>query len=146
MVPRFLRDRNLTLHWYSDLLGGGVSPDYSEPMLLRALEQFVTALGARYDGDSRIAFITLGLLGFWGEFHSKSSACMMLRGVPQTACSCTSTFVYSISIRPYANCSKICSISAQLGARRIQAQSCGVVRGILFQNETFGSLSIRSCL
>jgi hypothetical protein len=30
---------------------------------------FIAALGRRYDGDSRIGFITAGLLGGWGEWH-----------------------------------------------------------------------------
>jgi hypothetical protein len=29
----------------------------------------IAALGSRYDGDPRIAFITAGLLGTWGEWH-----------------------------------------------------------------------------
>ena len=36
----------------------------------QALTNFIAALGARYDGDPRIGFITVGLLGFWGEWHT----------------------------------------------------------------------------
>jgi hypothetical protein len=46
---------------------GGSSPYYGDPILLKALQQFITALGNRYDGDKRIGFLHLGLLGFWGE-------------------------------------------------------------------------------
>jgi hypothetical protein len=31
--------------------------------------RFIHALGAKYDGDPRIAFVTAGLFGFWGEWH-----------------------------------------------------------------------------
>jgi hypothetical protein len=64
-VPQYLLDAGLKLLYYPDFLGGGTSPDYSDPILLEALRQFITALGARYDGDYRIGFLQLGLLGFW---------------------------------------------------------------------------------
>jgi hypothetical protein len=46
-------------------MGGGFTPNYGSPALTTALVQFVEALGRKYDGDNRIAFIHLGLLGFW---------------------------------------------------------------------------------
>jgi hypothetical protein len=51
--------------WYAEFTGGGFTPDYGSPPLMTALVQFVEALGSKYDGDNRIAFIHLGLLGFW---------------------------------------------------------------------------------
>ena len=45
------------------------TPDYEDPRLRTALTNFIAALGARYDGDPRIGFITAGLLGSWGEWH-----------------------------------------------------------------------------
>jgi Malectin domain len=48
----------------------GKSPNYSDPRILKALEQYIVALGARYDGDKRIGAIHVGLLGFWGEGHT----------------------------------------------------------------------------
>jgi hypothetical protein len=59
-------------HSYTDYGNNGlsVSPDYQNPLLDQALANFIAALGARYDGDPRIGFITLGLLGFWGEWHT----------------------------------------------------------------------------
>ncbi|MBL9126291.1 MAG: DUF4832 domain-containing protein [Verrucomicrobiales bacterium] len=45
------------------------TPDYEDPRLRAALVSFVGALGARYDGDPRIGFVTAGLLGTWGEWH-----------------------------------------------------------------------------
>jgi hypothetical protein len=32
---------------------------------VNALVDFVKALGEKYDGDNRIAFLHLGMLGFW---------------------------------------------------------------------------------
>jgi hypothetical protein len=51
--------------WYDEFLGGGHTPDYGHFPLVTALENFVKALGEKYDGDNRIAFLHLGLLGFW---------------------------------------------------------------------------------
>lgn len=47
----------------------GVTPNFGDNNLLVALEDFIAALGARYDGDQRIAAFHTGLLGFWGEWH-----------------------------------------------------------------------------
>lgn len=49
---------------------GTTSPDYDSPYLLDALGKFIAAYGARYDGDPRIGFINLGLVGLWGEWHT----------------------------------------------------------------------------
>ena len=48
----------------------GKSPDYGNPRLLRAIEQFILAWGRHSDGDTRIAAVHVGLLGFWGEGHT----------------------------------------------------------------------------
>ena len=68
-IPQFLIDGGLSFNSYSDH-GGGESPDYTDESLLSALESFVAQLGERYDGDARIGFIQIGLLGFWGEWHT----------------------------------------------------------------------------
>ncbi|MGY0019555.1 DUF4832 domain-containing protein [Streptomyces sp. YJ-C3] len=46
------------------------SPDYDSPYLLTALKNFIAAYGERYDGDARIGFIHMGLVGLWGEWHT----------------------------------------------------------------------------
>jgi hypothetical protein len=68
-VPQFLIDGGLVMRAYTDY-GGGQSPDYENPALVAALESFIAALGSRYDGDARVGFLTEGLLGFWGEWHT----------------------------------------------------------------------------
>ena len=50
--------------------GGGLSPDYDNPLLVAGLERLIAALGERYDRDPRVAFIEVGLLGYWGEWHT----------------------------------------------------------------------------
>ncbi len=45
------------------------SPDYDDPRVVRALKSFIQAFGAKYDGDPRLGFVTMGLVGLWGEWH-----------------------------------------------------------------------------
>lgn len=71
-IPKYLLDGGLTTHSYSDYGNNGVSvsPNYDDPNLRTALDQFVAALGQRYDGDARVGFVQAGLIGFWGEWHT----------------------------------------------------------------------------
>lgn len=48
----------------------GRTPDYSNARLIEAMEAFVAEIGRVYDGDHRIAAFQVGLLGFWGEWHT----------------------------------------------------------------------------
>ena len=74
-IPQYLLDEGLKVHHYT-FFGNSlqktdsVSPDYDDPQLVRAMEAFIAAFGRRYDGDPRIGFIELGLIGFWGEWHT----------------------------------------------------------------------------
>jgi hypothetical protein len=71
-IPQYLLDGGLVTHAYPDYGNNGlsVSPDYDDASLDAALDQFIAAFGRKYDGDPRIGFIQLGLLGFWGEWHT----------------------------------------------------------------------------
>jgi hypothetical protein len=51
---------------------GEVIINPNDPRAQSALTDFILALGKRYDGDARIAFIQAGLLGAWGEWLSWS--------------------------------------------------------------------------
>ncbi len=68
-VPDWLVAQGVKTHPYTDQ-GGGRSPDYDDPRLVAGLERLIAALGKRYDHDPRVAFVTLGTLGFWGEWHT----------------------------------------------------------------------------
>lgn len=71
-IPQYLINGGLTTHSYNDYGNNGVSvsPNYDDPNLRTAMDQFIAALGARYDGDARVGFVQAGLLGFWGEWHT----------------------------------------------------------------------------
>ncbi len=68
-VPDWLLAKGLKTRSYTDY-GGGQSPDYDNPALVAGLERLIAALGRRYDRDPRVAFVALGMLGFWGEWHT----------------------------------------------------------------------------
>src|SRR5258708_31656303 len=74
-IPQYLLDEGLKVHHYT-FFGNSlqktdsVSPDYDDPQLVRAMEAFIAAFGRRCDGEPRIGFIELGLIGFWGEWHT----------------------------------------------------------------------------
>ncbi|WP_028046720.1 hypothetical protein [Cellulomonas sp. URHE0023] len=70
-IPQFLLDGGLVTHAYTEFGNTtSVIPDYNDPNLVAALDAFVAALGARYDGDPRLGFVQAGLIGFWGEWHT----------------------------------------------------------------------------
>ncbi len=46
------------------------TPDYEDPRMRLAFQNFIAALGEKYDGDPRVGYITAGLLGSWGEWHT----------------------------------------------------------------------------
>lgn len=71
-LPDFLREQGVKVtSWKNrDDKATCHTPDYADERLVSALESFIAALGKRYDGDPRIGFITAGLLGSWGEWHT----------------------------------------------------------------------------
>lgn len=72
-IPQYLIDDGLILRAYDepdDLGGGGLCPDYTDENFRKSMQAFIAEFGKEYDGDPRIAFITEGLLGFWGEWHN----------------------------------------------------------------------------
>lgn len=74
-IPQFLIDGGLLTRDYDqngnhDTATHSLAPDWNDANLNLALHQFVAALGDRYDGDPRIGFVTAGLYGFWGEWHT----------------------------------------------------------------------------
>lgn len=56
--------------WYDVSYGKGFSPDYMNPELISYHKKLIEALGNRYNSDPTIAFIQLGSLGHWGEWHT----------------------------------------------------------------------------
>ncbi len=76
VIPKFLLDDGLKVHQYLNTNTQPFppskveTPDYEDQNLRRALKNFIAAFGKKYDADPRIGFITAGLLGTWGEWHT----------------------------------------------------------------------------
>ncbi|MBM3144908.1 MAG: DUF4832 domain-containing protein [Chloroflexi bacterium] len=60
--------------FYDHDYGKGFSPNYSNPVLIEYHQNAIQALGERYGGDDFFAYIELGSLGHWGEWHVKYDA------------------------------------------------------------------------
>ncbi|PWK16466.1 DUF4832 domain-containing protein [Tumebacillus permanentifrigoris] len=58
--------------WYDEDVGKGFSPNYDNPKLINAHRTVMQKLGERYDHDPRLAYLALGSLGHWGEWHTYS--------------------------------------------------------------------------
>jgi hypothetical protein len=75
-IPQYLVRQGLKVHQYLNTNTAPfppktiVTPDYEDPRLRTALRSFIEAMGKRFDGDPRLAYITAGLLGTWGEWHT----------------------------------------------------------------------------
>jgi len=68
-VPQWLVDSGLEMKPYTDH-GGGKSPDYANPKLRAGMLKLIAALGKRYNSHPRVAFVQIGMLGHWGEWHT----------------------------------------------------------------------------
>ncbi len=59
---------------YDTAYGKGFSPDYSNEVFIQYHRRAIQALGDRYGGDGFFAYVELGSLGHWGEWHVMSNA------------------------------------------------------------------------
>ncbi|MFN7875669.1 MAG: DUF4832 domain-containing protein [Pirellula sp.] len=75
-IPRYLLETGLKTETYENTNTAPfpatevTTPDYESPLLRTALTDFISEFGRRYDGDPRLGFVTAGLLGTWGEWHT----------------------------------------------------------------------------
>lgn len=74
-IPQWLYDQmDGDGTWYESGYGKGFSPNYENERFQSAHTALLTALGARYNNDAQVAFIQLGSLGHWGEWHVNERA------------------------------------------------------------------------
>ncbi len=73
-IPEWLYDLTGDGTHYRTDYGRGYSPNYENPLLIQAHAAAIRALGARYGADPLIAFVELGSLGHWGEWHTHEKA------------------------------------------------------------------------
>ena len=79
-TPQFIWNMGVAQHYYNNAAGVGIMPDWQDQRLIDVLDDFVTEFGSIYDGDSRIGFITTGLIGHWGEWHTWPEDSLMSSG------------------------------------------------------------------
>lgn len=48
-------------------------PDFNDPVFLEKVENFISAMGKRYDGNPNVEFVDIGHYGLWGEGHTVHS-------------------------------------------------------------------------
>lgn len=75
-IPQWLYDKMIQEEGtagqsYEISYGIGFCPNYSSPTLIEAHRRFLSALGERYNASPNVAFIQIGSVGHWGEWHVK---------------------------------------------------------------------------
>lgn len=71
-IPEWLYEKTGGLFYDNDY-GKGFSPDYTSTVLQQAHHKLIQALYERYGSDPYVAYIQLGSLGHWGEWHTSTS-------------------------------------------------------------------------
>ena len=72
-IPDWLFERiNRDGDFYDNDYGKGFSPNYSNPLFIKYHHLVIKALGNRYGKDGFFAFVELGSLGHWGEWHENA--------------------------------------------------------------------------
>lgn len=69
VIPRVYLDWNKESgneYWPGDLETG----DYSSPEFKKRLTRLIEAMGECWDNDPRVAWIQMGMIGYWGEHHN----------------------------------------------------------------------------
>lgn len=72
-MPTFLVDK-VEFQYYDDGNVPDLCPDWNDPDLMEAMLNFIDAFGKKYNDDSRVFMVHLGLYGMWGEWHIGSVA------------------------------------------------------------------------
>lgn len=76
-IPMWLYQKTRDGAYYESEYGSGYSPDYSNEVFLDAHGKAIQALAEYCNKDSFVAYVELGSLGHWGEWHTNKEA-----GVP----------------------------------------------------------------
>lgn len=74
-IPDWLyEETKQTGDWYDNDYGKGYSPDYEDPVFIEAHRSLLKRVGEHYNADPALAWIELGSLGHWGEWHVDDEA------------------------------------------------------------------------
>ncbi len=67
-IPQWLIDKGISGYWTDD--HKTFVPDLDDSLYLYYAEKMLTAFGKRYDGNSNISYVDIGMVGSWGEWHN----------------------------------------------------------------------------
>ncbi|MGE5397288.1 MAG: DUF4832 domain-containing protein [Chitinophagales bacterium] len=71
-IPNWLyQETNKDGIWYRGEHGKGFSPNYSNPKIVTYHEKLIEAVAERYNSNDQLAFVELGSIGHWGEWHTQ---------------------------------------------------------------------------
>lgn len=68
-IPEWLFAQTGDGDWYQNEYGTGYSPNYGNETLIAAHDRAIRALGDAYGEDHFFAFVEIGSIGHWGEYH-----------------------------------------------------------------------------
>lgn len=69
-IPEWLYEETADGIFYNSEQGCGYAPNYENELFIEYHQKVIAELGKRYDDSPNIAFIELGSLGNWGEWHN----------------------------------------------------------------------------
>ncbi|ASY76162.1 DUF4832 domain-containing protein [Pectobacterium polaris] len=67
-IPDWLIQKGIKGEWTPDKKT--FVPDLDDPVFIEYSQRLLNAFGLRYDGNSNLAYIDIGLVGSWGEWHN----------------------------------------------------------------------------
>ena len=73
-IPKWLYEQTQGGTHYDTGLGRGYSPDYANARFREAHDNALQKLGEYCNQDSFVAFVELGSIGHWGEWHASDAA------------------------------------------------------------------------
>jgi len=69
-IPKWLYDKTGSGTFYSTDLGKGYSPDYSDKRFMEYHKKAIEKLSEYCNKDHFVAFVEMGSIGHWGEWHA----------------------------------------------------------------------------
>ena len=69
-IPAWLIKKGIKGSWTAD--GKTFVPDLDDPLFIEYAQKLLNAFGKRYDGNPELAYLDIGMVGSWGEWHNSN--------------------------------------------------------------------------
>ncbi|OAT32238.1 hypothetical protein M975_2130 [Buttiauxella brennerae ATCC 51605] len=69
-IPDWLIKKGVKGVWTSDRKT--FAPDLDDPIFFQYSQRLLNAFGKRYDGNENLAYVDIGMVGSWGEWHNSN--------------------------------------------------------------------------